>query len=627
MVTEKKGNLIVSSYKKFEFASLRNSHLKDGFWGKRIENYKEIIENMLEALLDDGNAACLSNFAVAAGLQEGSFHGEHWSDGDCYKFLEGCMYVYQATGDENVKAVVDKYIPWIQGAQEEDGYLSTQITLRDEVGRWERVGFHELYNMGHFFTLASTHYDVTSETVLLNMATKLADYVYTVFEGYPPELGMFGFNPSNIMGLCELYHQTGDEKYYKLAEIFVNMRGSVEGKGTDQNQTRTPLRKETQAIGHAVTSTYLYAGATDVYSRTGEQELFDALRRIWVDMTTKRTYVTGASSPIFIGFSDNGDRVHEAHGTQFDLPNKIAYNESCANIGNAMWALRMLSVTENVEYGDFAERVMYNSGISGSNLALTRYFYSNPLSYRKDTPIAQNVMQYQYKSSRRWKTYGCWCCPPQLFRTMTGVARWVYGASDDALFVNMFTSCDYTTEDLDISMTTSYPWDETVVLDVKKATAQKLKIRIPKWCKNPTVNGVAVESGKYFEITVNSGDKVEVFLPMVPVILQANPNIEADRGMVCVMYGPVVYCAEGVDNEEKLDNIYIDVKGEISAAYKKDLLNGVVTLAVPAKVRTEKAELYYEVLDDEKDTVLNMIPYYTWANREESDMSIWFPRA
>lgn len=75
------------------------------------------------------------------------------------------------------------------------------------------------------------------------------------------------------------------------------MRGSAPG-GTDQNQDRVPLREETMAIGHAVTSTYLYAGATDVYAQTGEAALLDALKRIYTDMTTRRTYITGASSPV-----------------------------------------------------------------------------------------------------------------------------------------------------------------------------------------------------------------------------------------------------------------------------------------------------------------------------------------
>ena len=579
----------------------------------------------MEALLCPTNSARLLNFGIHAGEVDDKFYGEYWSDGDCYKFLEACIYVYQNTGDLAVKAVVDKYIPWIVASQQEDGYLNTQITLTGKE-RWSKVIHHELYNIGHFLTFASAHYDITGETVMLECARKLANYTYGVFKDYPRELAHFGFNPSQIMGLCDLYRVTGDVTYYKLAEIFVNMRGSAPG-GTDQNQDRVPLREETMAIGHAVTSTYLYAGATDVYAQTGEAALLDALKRIYTDMTTRRTYITGASSPVFVGYSERGDLTHEAHATYYELPNKIAYNESCANIGNAMWAMRMLTVTGESKYGDFAEQVMYNAGISGSNLKLTRYFYSNPLSFRKDMPIYPDFAQFRHKSSRRWHTFTCWCCPPQLFRTMAGMGRWVYGQNKDTVYVNFFTDCDYVTQKLELQMRTKYPWEDRVTIDIKKADHQNIRIRIPAWCKNPSVNGSAVTPGGFFEITVNTGDTVTVDLPMVARLIQANPNIEQDRGMIAVMRGPVVYCAEGLDNPCRLDDLYIDPNGVITEQFEPNLLDGVVTLQVSAKCRKQKEELYYELVTEENNATVKMIPYYTWANREESDMSVWFPKA
>lgn len=616
--------------KKFEFASLRNSRLMDGFWGHRTENYKEIIECMLEALLCPTNSARLINFEIGAGQLDEPFFGSNWSDGDCYKFLEGCLYVYQNTGDEEVKAIVDKYIPLIIASAEEDGYINTQVTL-SEKNRWGNYNFHELYNIGHFYTFVAAHMDITGEETMLPLAKKLTDYLYEVFAPYPPELGHFGFNPSQIMGLCEFYNITQYEKAFQLAEIFVNMRGS-QPDGTDQNQTRTPLREETQAVGHAVTSTYLYSGAVDVYAKTGEQELLEALERIWIDLCTKKIYITGGVCPEFLGYSVNGDQVSEAHSAAYELPNKIAYNETCANIGTAMWCMRMLTITEDTKYADMAEQIMYNAGISGSNLSLTRYFYSNPLTYRKDVQIPYVSegdkhfnSAYAHKATRRWKTFDCWCCPPQLFRTMAGIGRWVYGVNDDTIYVNMFTSCDYKDETIELSMKTNYPWEDEIRIWVEKACEKKLKIRIPKWCENPCVNGVEVKAG-YIEIWVNTGDEIIIKLPMIAKIMQANPNIESDRGMVCVKRGPVVYCAEGIDNACKLDDLHIDINGEIKAVYESDLLDGVVTLLVQAKSMRQQDELYYEVVRTSELATLKMIPYYTWANREEADMSVWFPR-
>jgi DUF1680 family protein len=107
----------------------------------------------------------------------------------------------------------------------------------------------------------------------LDVAKKVGDYLYGVFQPRPKELVHFGFNPSNIMGTVELYCTTGNRKYLELAQTFVDMRGSALG-GDDVNQTRVPLRSENEAVGHAVTANYLYAGATDVMPKPGR-------RRYW----------------------------------------------------------------------------------------------------------------------------------------------------------------------------------------------------------------------------------------------------------------------------------------------------------------------------------------------------------
>lgn len=616
----------MNEHRIFNLAKIEHTALKGGFWGHRTEDYMTIINTQLEACLCETNTARLLNFGIQVGELQGEFFGEDWSDGDCYKFLEACCYIYQNTKDPQVKAIVDKYIPWIVGSQEEDGYINTQTTLNKRV-RWERPNRHELYNFGHLFTFAVTHYGATGEDTMLNVAKKAADYLWDTFSSYPKELGHFGFNPSQIMGLSDLYQVTKEEKHIKLAEVFVNMRGSVEG-GTDQNQDKVPLREETTATGHAVTSTYLYAGATDVYAETGERALLDALERIYDDLTGKRMYITGGVCPDFVGYSERGNHTHESHGDEYRLPNKVAYNESCANIGAAMWCMRMLAVTGESKYGDQAEQILYNAGISGSNLELTRYFYSNPLAYRPNTPIKnQAPVQYTHKATRRWHTFTCWCCPPQLFRTMAGIGRWVYGENGKETFVNLFANCDYTDENISLSMKTNYPWDGKVEIKAEKASDSLVKIRIPKWCKAPTVNGEKVEAGAYASVTVNQGDVITMDLPMEVLIMQANPHVEADRGMLCVKRGPVVYAAEGCDNTVSLDQAYLNPKSDFTVNFEENLLHGVVTITTEVDIREESDELYYEF--DEKTTkgTLKMIPYYAWANREDTDMSIWFPRA
>jgi DUF1680 family protein len=107
------------------------------------------------------------------------------------------------------------------------------------------------------------------------------------------------------MGLVELYRDTGEKKYLDCAALIVDSRGRnpkpmVAGFnrapghfGSDIIQDRTPLRRETEPVGHNVFFTYLYTGATDVFHETGDESLDRALRRIWDDLMRTRICING----------------------------------------------------------------------------------------------------------------------------------------------------------------------------------------------------------------------------------------------------------------------------------------------------------------------------------------------
>ncbi|MDC2891222.1 glycoside hydrolase family 127 protein [Psychrosphaera sp. G1-22] len=99
------------------------------------------------------------------------------------------------------------------------------------------------------------------------------------------------------MGLVELYRTVGDKKYLTLAQKFIDRRGTydiVHDSTTvgypigDMVQERTPLREETDPVGHAVLALYYYAGAADVFAETGEEALITALNRLWESVTQKK---------------------------------------------------------------------------------------------------------------------------------------------------------------------------------------------------------------------------------------------------------------------------------------------------------------------------------------------------
>ena len=617
----------------------------EGFWAERVERCRTVtLPAMEKALHHPKNSACLDNFAVAAGLKNGQHRGTFWGDGDCYKFLEAAAYVYALTGDARLDRLMDKYIGLIAKAQQPDGYICTQIQLTDKKP-WQARHHHELYNMGHLLTAACIHHRVTGKASFLNVAKKLADYLYGVFEPRPKHLALYGWNPSNIMGLVELYRTTGEKRYLELAGIFVTLRGSVpnlpgERHPGDQNQNRVPLRKETKAVGHCVTAAYLYCGAADVVAETGEKALREALERIWANMTERRMYITGAIGAIHHGVSERGDRVHEAFGRDYQLPNRTAYNETCSNIGNAMWNWRMLALSGDARYADLMERVLYNSMLSATDLEQRRYFYTNPLARAgRDVPLLSN------DTPVRWETHKCYCCPPSVARTVAKLGGWAYSISDEGLWVHLYGSNTLATKladgsTLKLTQTTDYPWDGKVSITIGEAGGGSFAVvlRIPGWADGATVeiNGKAARAarkpGSYAVLrrTWQAGDRIELALPMPVRLVEAHPLVEECRGEVAVMRGPIVYCLESPDLPKgvQLAQIVLPADIELKPRHDPKLLGGVTVLEGEAVARPMSDALYSDRTPSRTERVkLRLIPYYAWCNRGPAEMAVWLPLA
>ena len=83
------------------------------------------------------------------------------------------------------------------------------------------------------------------------------------------------------------------------------------------------------------------------------------------------------------------EKLHQAYGRKYQLPNLTAHNETCANIGNVLWNWRMLQITGEAKYADVMELALYNSVLSGIGLNGKEFLYTNPLAYSDEMPFQQ----------------------------------------------------------------------------------------------------------------------------------------------------------------------------------------------------------------------------------------------
>lgn len=622
-----------------------------GFWATPFDVCRTTTIPAMGTLLEGTERSqFLHNFRIAAGLGSGKHRGPPWNDGDFYKWLEAAAAVYAVTKEPALGRRMDDAILVIAKAQRADGYLHTPVLIANRNGDSTAMPFQdrlnfEMYNFGHLFTAAGVHYRATGKRTILDVAIRAADFLRAAFEKPTPGLARNSVCPSHYMGAVELYRTTGDKRFLALAIKLLDMRSLAAG-GTDDNQDRLPFREQTEAVGHAVRANYLYAGAADVYAETGDETLLGPLQKIWLNAVTRKMYLTGGCGALYDGASPDGSpaqkqiaRVHQAYGRDYQLPNSTAHNETCAAVGNVLWNWRMLQITGEAKYADVLERTLYNAVLAGVSLDGIRFFYTNTLRQLDTMPTSLRW------SRRREEWISCYCCPPNVARTIAEASTYAYGRSDRGIWAHLYGGSTLETtlpvgRRVKLKQETDYPWDGQVKITFEHAPPgeMSLLLRIPGWAYGAslTVNGkpVRVAAGRYAEVRRAwvAGDGVELVLPLRPRLMEAHPLVEETRNQVAVMYGPLVYCLESTDlpRDVGLQSVALPHDVKLTLRFDRSLLGGVTVLEGKAEFvagRPWVNELYREFRPaDPRSVSVKLIPYFAWGNRGKSEMTVWVPR-
>jgi len=650
-------NLSLVNTSKSPFANLQAVGIRDvtltkGFWAERMKTCTEtMIPEMWEIYCNAEVSHALRNFEIAAGKYEGEHKGAPFHDGDFYKLIEAASMAYATTKDKKFSQMIDDVIPLIRASQREDGYIHTPVMIearnnpRSEMEFRDRMDF-ESYNMGHLMTAATVHFKATDKTDLLEIAKKAADYLYIYCQKYPDKMAQNAICPSHYMGMIEMYRTTGDPRYLELAKQFIDIRSLVKD-GTDHNQDRIPFRQQTKALGHAVRANYLYAGVADLYAETGDQTLKRTLDKIWDDLVSTKLYITGGCGALYDGVSPNGtsykpseiQQVHQAYGREYQLPNAAAHNETCANIGSALWNWRMLQTTGDAKYADLLELTLYNSILSGVNLNGKGYFYTNPLSNQMGLSF-----QLRWPNVREKYISYSNCCPPNTIRTIAEIGNYLYSKNDKSIWINMYASNELKTtigtDSVSLTQTTEYPWSGTVLVTINQAPekAISLNFRIPDWCKKATIHyndnvvHMTTESSSYASVSqaYKHGDQLKLVMDMPVVLVEANPLVEETRNQIAVKRGPVVYCLEANDLQQGQKLADVVIPATIELKVKPINISGSELIGLTGKTKLIKSgewnhQLYRQVRLGSEAIDIQLIPYFAWANREDADMSVWLP--
>lgn len=635
-----------------------------GFWGDVLDRTRAVtVPSIWESLSDSAVSPAWRNFLTAAGRVDGEHAGPPFLDGDLYKWLESAISVLETGWDAELAATVDEVVSTVASVQRDDGYVHTPTLIaarnHQQVDALADRFHFETYNLGHLITAGVRHAQVTGSPALLDVGRKATAFLAELVEHHPDQLARNAICPSHYMAVVDLYRETGDQQYLRLAQALLAVRD--EFRGGDDNQDRVPVREQRVVAGHAVRANYLYAGLADLVAETGDAELADVLTRLWHDVVSTKLYVTGGCGALYDGASPDGypkqqeiSRVHQAYGRAYQLPHTTAHNESCANIGMILWSERMLALTGEAAYADVIEQIAYNSLLASISLDGRRFSYTNPLRQVRDLPYplrmpgetAERPVPDPPASHARLRTeyLSVFCCPPNIARTLARLHERAASVSDDGLWIHLYGDADVdaATDDgrrLHLIESSGQPWDEHVAFTVAGTSGggMPLRLRIPAWARGATLavgNGAPepVQLGSYAVIdrVWHAGDTVALTLP-VPVRLQrAHRLAEESANQVAVTRGALVYCLESHDLPEDVRLEQVALRRGVEFAPVESEIDGhrVVGLEGEAVVLplTDDDHLYTDVEEAPlRTTRIRLIPYFSWGNRGPGEMSVWLP--
>ena len=658
---------------------IKNIKIKDSFWTREQELVRrEVIPYQWEILNDRVPEAapsyCMHNFKAAGMLnkrkheqgasfkepvytfrgfealpedprnpREDEFYGFVFQDSDFSKWIEAVGYSLATHPDKELERIADGAIDIVCAAQLDNGYLDTYYIINGMDRSFHDLrDHHELYCLGHLIEGAISYYNATGKDKLLNAAKRFADHVDSVFGNEEGKIPGYPGHEIAEMALFRLYETTGEEKYRKLAEYFIDKRGEAPlyfDKEHPQpknqpykidyyHQAHIPVRQQNEAVGHAVRAVYLYSGMADMARLTGDKALLNACERLWDSITNEKMYITGG-----IG----GTHMGESFSFPFDLPGDTAYAETCASIGLVFFARRMLQIRADRKYSDVMELALYNGILSGMALDGKSFFYVNPLEVVPEA-CHKDERKFHVKPVRQ-KWFGCACCPPNIARLITSLGTYAFTASDDTLFTHLYIGSSLSFIGYDIDIESGLP-DTGKVKIVTRSTggdsALNLALRIPGWCGDSyQLSGaesadITVKDGYLYISGLKGDNTISLDLKMEAAVVTADNRVTEDIGRCAVVRGPVVYCMESRDNGDALRNIYADTSADIKEITIEDFGFPVTALEIRgARVTFEGSEEYISALYKKapvrkaEPIDIRLIPYRLWANRGEGEMSVF----
>lgn len=649
---------------------LTKVRIKDNFWSPKLKRFREVtlIDSFTKFENDRGGA--FDNYDRVVRGDSGYHAGPEWYDGLVNEMIRAAADFLAVQYDADLDKRLDGYIERIARAAAKDsgGYINTWTQLMAPNHRWGfNGGFlrgqHDVYNAGALVEAAVHHYQATGKVTHLNTAVKFANHMCDII-GPPPKKNVVPAHSLPEEAVVKLYllfrdnpslkkkvaHPVEEQRYLKLSEFWLENRGNHAGGPDWENddhdtclkyirnceygdsrptwgsyaQDHKSIFEQETLEGHSVRATLMCTGLITTAMVNDRQEYYAAALRLWENMVHKRMHLTGGVGAF---------HKDEKFGPDYFLPNN-AYLETCAAVGAAFFHREMGLAFGDARYVDELERALYNNILNGVSHSGDHYFYQNPL---------------EGHSCSRWEWHVCPCCPPMFLKIMSALPGYIYARDEEGLYVNLFigSEADFELKGNGIRLTqkTHYPWDGRISITVSPERTRQfpLYLRVPGWVRGSENPGglyrSKANSNEEVVLRVNrkkipleiergyarverrwrAGDQVTLDIPLPIRRVYAHPEVEADRGKVALLRGPLVYCLESIDQPTGISSYALKPDDVLKAQFRPGFLDGATVITGGAWLRDKDSQQH-------RPTTITAIPFYTQCNRDYyTQLLTWLP--
>ena len=626
-----------------------------GFWQERQRlNFSSSIPAVIKTFEDTGRIRALTHE-----LKDDEEHHIFY-ESDLAKWLEAVFVSLQKNPDNELNSYAENLIEKIISNQEENGYLNSFFTFFEPENKFKNLKVrHELYCAGHLMEAALEHLKLNGTSRFYDAMERYMDHIASTFGIEPGKKRGYPGHQEIELALLKAYEQTGKQKYLDLADYFLSERGrkphyydeeerqlklkekeldlsdypseikdfiSMLNSGEEKNYSYLqahdlPVNQKT-AEGHSVRALYMYTAMADLARIKKDSKMLRTCKSLWRNIIDRRLYVHGG-----VGSSHIGERFT----FDYDLPNDIAYAETCASIALMFFAERLSRIERNSEYADIIEKALYNTILASTSANGKGFFYDNYLEC-----IPEFLVFQQRRHGIRDEYHTCSCCPPNINRLIADLGKYIYSSCSEGINVHQYISSEscfkIDGDSVHLKQLSGFPWEGSSKLTLNKVSGKEfsLFIRVPEWDQNMKVgiNGNKVSFKKikgYAQIkrTWKEGDEVSLSFNLKPRVVRSLSKVRYNVQRACVFRGPLLYCIESIDNGPYLNQILMNQDQKLEAV-DDEIFEGCISITGDMIRLNDSTDVLYSSSKPElHKTKVKLIPYFLWANRGENEMLVW----